>query len=205
MKLTEEKLSYLLYLYRTQSNNDTLTNAAGKLGVTKSTLSKVLTVFYQEGIMEEKGKTILSKQGLDLAREWQKDILRITEWLSDQVQTSFCHAQEEAIKLALHMSPEMKKQLICQHTMSHFLNTIDDVKMIYGDMLLSHLDDGDYPFAFTIYKDEIHNNLEISMANEGFVHPGILRIQNGQGNLILQNYDIERETLKGKIILKVRL
>ncbi|MFR2767840.1 MAG: hypothetical protein ACLTAI_05820 [Thomasclavelia sp.] len=40
------------------------------------------------------------------------------------------------------------------------------------------------------------------MANDGFVHPGILEIDNGKGNLILFPKEIEHESLLGNIILK---
>lgn len=66
-------------------------------------------------------------------------------------------------------------------------------------MLAINLEDGKYSFAFTIYKI---NKLEISMANDGFVHPGILEIDNGKGNLILFPKEIEHESLLGNIILK---
>ncbi|MFQ7171499.1 MAG: hypothetical protein ACLRQF_04990 [Thomasclavelia ramosa] len=48
---------------------------------------------------------------------------------------------------------------------------IDNVKEISGDMLSANLDDGQYLFAFTVYKAD---KMEISMANDGFFHPGIL-------------------------------
>ena len=76
---------------------------------------------------------------------------------------------------------------------------IDKVKEISGDMLSANLDDGEYPFAFTIYKAD---KLGISMANDGFVHPGILEIKMGHGNLILQPKEVEHESLMGKMILK---
>ena len=79
---------------------------------------------------------------------------------------------------------------------------IDNVKEISGDMLSANLDDGQYLFAFTVYKAD---KMEISMANDGFFHPGILDIKMGHGGLVLKPKEVERESMMGKTVLKGKL
>lgn len=69
-------------------------------------------------------------------------------------------------------------------------------------MLSANLGDGEYPFAFTVYKKD---RVEISMANEGFYHPGILEIKSGYGQLIFKLKEVEHVSLTGKMILKGKL
>lgn len=203
--MSEEKLTYLLFLYRMHNQKFTITHMASQLGVSKSTVSKVLSVFYQEGITEQKGKTELSKAGCNLAKKWKEEVEKITDWLCTSSSFDRQTAQKEAIVLALHMSSSAKNQLMYNLTMSNFFKWIDDVKTVYGDMLVNFLKEGDYPFAFTIYKDRLYHQMEISMANDAFVHPGILRVQDGKGFLILESKEIERESLIGRLVLKGRL
>ena len=81
MQLTKEKLSYLLFLYKQREMDYTVTRLAQEVGVSKSTFSRVLNTFYQEGLTTEKGKGILSCQGCRMAREYLKDINKLSDWL----------------------------------------------------------------------------------------------------------------------------
>lgn len=205
MKMSEEKLTYLLFLYDIRGQKYTITNMASQLGVSKSTVSKVLSSFYQEGITEYKGKVELSEYGCMLAKQWKDEVKKITNWLCVSSAFDLQTAQKEAIILALHMSSTAKNQLIYNLNMSDFFKWIDNVKTVYGDMLIHYLQDGDYSFAFTIYKDKPDHKIEISIANDAFVHPGILKIRDGKGYLVLKSKEIERESLMGRIVLKGRL
>lgn len=205
MELTKEKLSYLLYLYELTDYNQTITSMAGVLGISKSTLSKVLHTFYQEGITKEKGKGMLSEYGSLMAKEWQKEIQTFGEWLMEHVFLTKQDAKQEAIQMVLHMSKNAKDQLIQHYQIDNFLNKLDHIKMLHGDMLGAYLQDGEYPFAFTMYKNHIDTTLEISMSNEGFKHPGILRIDKGQGFLMLKPCEIEITSAHGKLLIKSKL
>lgn len=205
MKLTEEKLYYLMFLYETPNKGQTITNLATKLGITKSTMSRVLTTFYQEGITAEKGKSKLSLVGSEMAKKWCEEINKMSDWLMSQSSMNRDEAQKEARCLALHMSEEAKSQILQKASIQKFLPILDGIKQIHGDMLMAHLEDGDYPFAFTLYKDQIENTLSISMANEAFYHPGTLRIEQKKGYLILKNKPIEVESSGGRAVMKARL
>ena len=79
MQLTKEKLSYLLFLYKQREMDYTVTRLAQEVGVSKSTFSRVLNTFYQEGLTTEKGKGILS-QGCN-GKGIFKDINKLSDWL----------------------------------------------------------------------------------------------------------------------------
>ncbi|WP_297669400.1 NEAT domain-containing protein [Thomasclavelia sp.] len=199
MEVTKEKLAYLLFLYKQKETNCTVTRLAEEFGVSKSTFSRVLNIFYHENLIIQKGKGILSTKGEKLAKNYFKDIAEIKLWLKNISNLSDEEAYQEALTLVLVLSNKTRYNLISDLYKKKLFEKIDKIKSISGDMLTVNLEDGKYQFAFTIYK---LNKLEISMANDGFVHPGILEINNGKGNLILFPKEIEHESLLGNIILK---
>lgn len=199
MEITKEKLAYLLFLYKQKETNCTVTRLAEEFGVSKSTFSRVLNIFYHENLIIQKGKGILSTKGEKLAKNYFKDIAEIKLWLKNISNLSDEEAYQEALTLVLVLSNKTRYNLISDLYKKKLFEKIDKIKSISGDMLTVNLEDGKYQFAFTIYK---LNKLEISKANDGFVHPGILEINNGKGNLILFPKEIEHESLLGNIILK---
>lgn len=199
MEITKEKLAYLLFLYKQKETNCTVTRLAEEFGVSKSTFSRVLNIFYHENLIIQKGKGILSTKGEKLAKNYFKDIAEIKLWLKNISNLSDEEAYQEALTLVLVLSNKTRYNLISDLYKKKLFEKIDKIKSISGDMLTVNLEDGKYQFVFTIYK---LNKLEISMANDGFVHPGILEINNGKGNLILFPKEIEHESLLGNIILK---
>ena len=199
MEITKEKLAYLLFLYKQKETNCTVTRLAEEFGVSKSTFSRVLNIFYHENLIIQKGKGILSTKGEKLAKNYFKDIAEIKLWLKNISNLSDEEAYQEALTLVLVLPNKTRYNLISDLYKKKLFEKIDKIKSISGDMLTVNLEDGKYQFAFTIYK---LNKLEISMANDGFVHPGILEINNGKGNLILFPKEIEHESLLGNIILK---
>ena len=199
MEITKEKLAYLLFLYKQKETNCTVTRLAEEFGVSKTTFSRVLNIFYHENLIIQKGKGILSTKGEKLAKNYFKDIAEIKLWLKNISNLSDEEAYQEALTLVLVLSNKTRYNLMSDLYKKKLFEKIDKIKSISGDMLTVNLEDGKYQFAFTIYK---LNKLEISMANDGFVHPGILEINNGKGNLILFPKEIEHESLLGNIILK---
>lgn len=202
MQLTREKLTYLLYLFKQKDMNYTVTRMAQEVGVSKSTISRVLNNFYQEGLTSEKGKGALTCQGCQLANKYLKDINKLSQWLKSVSDFNDEEAYQEALSLILTLSSSAREKIVNNTSKERLFEMIDNVKEINGDMLSANLDDGQYPFAFTIYKV---NRLEISMANDGFYHPGILEIKMGLGRIILKPKEVERESMKGKVILKGKL
>lgn len=78
MEITKEKLVYLLFLYKQKDINCTVTRLAEEFGVSKSTFSRILNIFYHENLIIQKGKGILSTKGEKL----EKIILKILQKLN---------------------------------------------------------------------------------------------------------------------------
>ena len=176
MQLTKEKLTYLLFLYDYKDKGYTITRIAQEMNISKSTISRVLNTFYQEGLLLEKGKGKLSCQGCQMAKRYKHDINKLSKWLQDSADFNEEQAYQEALLLVLTLSDETRRKLVTNTSKEKLFKLIANVKEISGDMLSVNLDDGEYSFAFTVYKKD---RVGISMANEGFYHPGVLEIKQG--------------------------
>lgn len=202
MQLTKEKLTYLLFLYDYKDKGYTITRIAQEMNISKSTISRVLNTFYQEGLLLEKGKGKLSCQGCQMAKRYKHDINKLSKWLQDSADFNEEQAYQEALLLVLTLSDETRRKLVTNTSKEKLFKLIANVKEISGDMLSVNLDDGEYSFAFTVYKKD---RVGISMVNEGFYHPGVLEIKQGYGQLILKPKEVEHVSLSGKMVLKGKL
>lgn len=200
MKFTKEKLSYLLFLYQKRNKNYTSTRFSQEMGISKATFSRILNVFYQEGLTEKKGKGVLSSRGCEIAKSYLKEIDRLSIWLKKTTNFNDDEVYQEAISLIISLLPKTRIKLINSIIKEDLFDALDNIKKINGDMLSNYLDDGLYHFAFTIYKIDMS---EISMANDGFFHPGMLEIKRGQGKLIFKTRETEKE-LNNNMILRGR-
>lgn len=202
MKITKEKLTYLLFLYDYNDKGYTITRIAQEMNISKSTISRVLNTFYQEGLLLEKGKGKLSFRGCQIAKKYKCDIYELAKWLQNSADFNEEQAYQEALLLVLTLTDEARRKLVNNTRKERLFKLIKNVKEIRGDMLSANLGDGEYPFAFTVYKKD---RIGISMANEGFYHPGILEVKLGQGQLIFKLKEVEHLSLSKKLILKGKL
>ena len=68
-----------------------------------------------------------------------------------------------------------------------------------GDELCKHLSNGEYLFPFLIYKENLSNGTNLSMANSGFEHPCKLVVSDGKGTIVLKPLDITAKSqMNGK-------
>lgn len=200
--MTKEKLTYLLFLYDYKDKGYTITRIAQEMNTSKSTISRVLNTFYQEGLLLEKGKGKLSCHGCQIAKRYKHDIYELSKWLQDSADFNEEQAYQEALLLVLTLTDEARRKLVNNTRKEKLFKLIKNVKEISGDMLSANLGDGEYPFAFTVYKK---NCVGISMANGGFYHPGILEIKLGYGQMVFKLKEVEHVSLTGKMILKGKL
>ena len=135
MEITKEKLAYLLFLYKQKETNCTVTRLAEEFGVSKSTFSRVLNIFYHENLIIQKGKGILSTKGEKLAKNYFKDIAEIKLWLKNISNLSDEEAYQEALTLVLVLSNKTRYNLISDLYKKKLFEKIDKIKSISGDML----------------------------------------------------------------------
>ena len=191
--LTEEKINYLLFLYEIQDRPLSVTAAAGACGVAKSTFSRTLRAFWEMGYMEESGKTVLSASGKERARELRHEVDQMKEWLQSEIFLQGSRLEEEARRTVCALSADTRKRLYSRHRLSIFFASLKSVTEIPGERLCFQLPDGEYEFAFSIYKSG-QEEAQLSMADQGFYHPGLLRIHDGKGEIFLRIREVEQDS-----------
>lgn len=76
-----------------------------------------------------------------------------------------------------------------------------DRKQFGGRTLCKKLKDGRYRFPFLIFREHIKNGSNLSMANEGFVHPCVLSVKDGVGTVQLRAVSVSAQSkISGKIM-----
>lgn len=191
--LTEEKINYLLFLYEIQDRPLSVTAAAGACGVAKSTFSRTLSAFLEMGYVEESGKTVLSASGKERARVLRREVDQMKEWLQSEISLQGSRLEEEALRTVCALSADTRKRLYARHRLSIFFASLKSVTEIPGERLCFQLPDGEYEFAFSIYKSGQEES-QLSMADQGFFHPGLLRIHDGKGEIFLRIREVEQDS-----------
>ena len=191
--LAEEKIKYLLFLYERKDQPLSVTAAAKACGVAKSTFSRTLSAFFEMGYVAEPGKTMLSPDGKKAARALRQEVDQMKEWLQSEIFLQGDLLEEEARRTVCALSTDTRKKLYSRHRLSIFFASLKSVTEIPGDRLCFQLPDGEYEFAFSIYKVG-KEEAQLSMADQGFFHPGLLRIQEGKGEFFLKIREVEQDS-----------
>ena len=76
-----------------------------------------------------------------------------------------------------------------QYRMKHLLRTYERFD---GTILCNGLRDGQYLLPFIIYRETVKNGSNISMSNEGFIHPCTLSVTDGRGMILLKAQRVEK-------------
>ena len=95
--MNEEKIKCLLLI--NESKKITVTALAKKMNVSKATMSRMVSSFYEEGYTLEQGKCLLSKRGKNYIEETKRKIKNLTYWLQKTSRLNEEEAHQEAIKL----------------------------------------------------------------------------------------------------------
>lgn len=199
--MNEEKIRCLLLI--NEKKKITVTALAKKMNVSKATMSRMITSFYEEGYTLEQGKCLLSKKGKMYIEETQRKIKNLTYWLQDTSHLNEEKAHQEAIKLYTTLNKETVNRICSRIHFNKVFDQLGDLVEFSGHYLEHHLEPGKYNFSFTLfhYKDaNVH-----SMANSGFVHPAYLLIEHHQGFLVFQPIEMKKELLKEKITISSKL
>ena len=199
--MNEEKIKCLLLI--NENKKITVTALAKKMNVSKATMSRMVSSFYEEGYTLEQGKCLLSKKGENYIEETKRKIKNLTYWLQKTSRLNEEEAHQEAIKLFTTLNKETIERICSRIHFNQVFDQLGDLVEFSGHYLEHHLEPGKYIFSFTLfhYKDaNVH-----SMANSGFIHPAYLLIEQHQGFLVFQPIEMKKELLKERITISSKL
>lgn len=84
MELTTNRLSYLFYLNRTAKKDCTVTKMAKMFSVSKSTVSRNMDYFMEQGIVFSDSMQ-LTAYGKGLAEKFTREVELFSQWISQTV------------------------------------------------------------------------------------------------------------------------
>lgn len=184
--LTATQEKYLLALYRLQITGVSQMEVARELGVTPVSTSKTMRELVEEGLVERKNQFSiqLSQEGQQLAERLDDRYTTIMWFLASGLDMEENLAEQEALELALAMSPEFS---------AAFLRKIEEdavqYPVNYQDIctVAQVLREGRYTLPFQLLRLQED---KVSMGDKGFLHPCLLEVRDGRAELTLYLSDV---------------
>lgn len=203
MEMTAVKLKYLFVLLQCEEHEYTVSSLAKVFGVAKSTVSRTLDAFREEGLVRT-DVLRLTEYGRKLGEQYLKERELITQWLMSEQHSSYEVAKEDAVHFLIAVSQKTKDVFLQKAAYAVMCKKMEETKHLDGSAVAKILGDGTYSLPFTFYREKQGKHNFISMANRGFYHPATLIIKNGIGMIHLRGKTIEETSLLG-FILKGKL
>ena len=204
MELTLNRLVYLLYLNRSGEENCTVTKMAKLFQVSKSTVSRNMDYFVNQGIVYADTMR-LTKYGEKLAAKYAEEVELFESWISWTASVEEQENRENAMRMTVYLSEDAKKQILQKVRLNKMFQHLNHRGSITFSEFVHNLDTGSYKVPFMIYRQEMRSGRFYSMANRGFAHPAILKISGNTGLLQLKAVLMERRNLMDSIIMSGKL
>ena len=154
IKLTDKKFALLLYLYEKDEKACTVTQIGKQLRVTKSTISRSVDDFIDQGlVMDSQERYIrLSANGMKLAREYAQEVEDFSFWIArSSTGLDVRKVKENAMLMSLNLDSEVKNQILSRIRSSHIFSAdVPNGPLRFRDFS-QILDDGIYPVSFVTF------------------------------------------------------
>lgn len=191
------KLRILQCLLNSNPEDCTVTVIAHTLKVEKYVISRLVTGLEKEGIVHrtEKRKILLTEYGRTEAIRYSRRIeSTINHLIYEGVDID--SAKNDALHWALYNSESTMKVIYSSSELYRVKYAMRSQKNFNGSVLCKNLPDGIYQFPFIIYREHVHEGNILSMANQGFMNPCSLCIENGAGTIQLCAIDMSGKSTK---------
>lgn len=114
-------------------------------------------------------------------------------------------AKKDARTWAMYCSEALMEVIRSSDERYRVKHELRDQKTFSGAVLCKRLKDGCYRFPFIIYREQVKNNNNVSMANDGFAHPCTLYVNGGAGVIQLRALSMSQRSgadgsmIRGKV------
>ncbi len=180
------RLRVLLCFYNNNSKDCSVTNVSRILNEEKYKVSRVIIELEKEGLMDRSNqrKPILTMEGeLEAKRYAERIDVTISHLMYEGVDSS--NAKNDALHWALYNSESTMEVIKATEQNYRLKVEMRDCSCFNGAKLCKRMQDGIYKFPFLIYRENVKDGNNISMANKGFEQLCVLEIRNGVGTVQL--------------------
>ena len=173
----------------------TVTGLADILGEGKQKISRLLMSLEKEGLLDRSDlrRPRLTQAGREQAAYYEKRTNIVLNHLLYEG-LDLDDAEHDAYAWARFSSERGMEIIKSSEQRYRAKYELRQQKEFGGEELCRHLADGEYSFPFLIYRETVRGGTNLSMANEGFRHPCVLRVADGRGQIVLQPVDLSAKS-----------
>ena len=191
------QIQLLLYFLEAEPKKRTVTDAARYLNKPKSTLTHILDSLDELALMErvESRKSVLTAAGKRTAQELLHQRKILEQYMQYQ-DIPPAQVKENALRaLSAGFSDEFMDRLTEQEGRMRLKEIFAGHRDFHGGDICNYLKDGSYYFPFIIYREQIKNHNNLSMANRGFENPCELIVKDHEGLVYLAVKTVSAESM----------
>lgn len=181
------KLRILLTFQKEDKRTCTVSGIARTLNEPKQTISRMMIGLEKDGLLDRSNIRMpaLTAYGIEKARIYEERIQNALNYLLYEG-VNFADAKRDAYLWAIYNTDATMHAVKNMEERYRVKYELRERKQFHGSNLCERMQDGDYHFPFVLYKEQFENGTNISMANEGFLHPCVWSVCDGQGNVQLK-------------------
>ncbi len=196
MSIKEEmRFKILMCFLQFSEENRKITKMAQSLGMEKYEMSRQVALLAKEELIDRSDvrNPMLTPKGRLLAEKYANRMK-----LAQNHLTFEGVAKEEIMKDALMLT------LYCSDSFFETLQLLEETmrmkqffaerKTFSGSEFCEQIKDGNYTFPFIIYREKVKGHNNISMANDGFVHPCEVIIRENGGVILLKAIEMNENS-----------
>ncbi len=201
------KLRVLLCFLENNKTKITVTQISKILNEEKYKVSRILIGLENDGLVDRTNNRTpkLTDKGKKVAKNYSERVEIIINHLLYEG-LDITDARNDALYWALYSSDEAMKTIRDTEERYRVKYELRNIKQNFsGALLCKNMKDGVYKFPFIIYKENVKNGNNISMANEGFEHTCNLVIKDGKGIIQMKAVNVISKSkctnclMKGKV------
>ena len=195
--LTPFQIQLLLYYLEAEPKKRTVTDSARILGTTKWAVTRALNALEKQDVVErqENRKTVLTASGKKLAEKCRGQMKILEQYMQYQ-DIPPVQIKENALRaLSAGFSDEFMDRLAEQEGRMRLKEIFAGHRDFHGGDICNYLKDGSYYFPFIIYREQIKNHNNLSMANRGFENPCELIVKDHEGLVYLAVKTVSAESM----------
>ncbi len=197
MSGSTETLRLRVLLKFFQEDQVTVTGLSRSLGEEKYTISRLLSAMEEEGLVDRSDNRHpkLTEAGFAEAERYAARVDTMVNYLLYKG-VGMEDARPDALQMALSLSDQSAAMLKEDEELNAVKYEFRDRRKFSGSEFFAKLADGSYKVPFILYREKANSVTNVSMANEGFEHPGILSIKDGVGTIILHATTLNARSAK---------
>lgn len=201
------QIQLLLYFLEAEVKKRTVTDAARYLHKPKSTLTHILDSLDALSLMErvEGRKSVLTTAGKRTAQQLLHQRKILEQYMQYQ-DIPPAQIKENALRaLSAGFSDQFMERLAEQESRMHIKEIFAGRRDFHGGDICNYLSDGSYYFPFIIYREQIKNHNNLSMANRGFENPCEVIVKDHEGLVYLAAKTVSAQSMSSKNKMEGRI